>query len=69
MPRTSLDRSQYYYDYYSRTKDLRRYLYYQKKIQQQREDALYEPYGGKKAYYLNRLIEMGVVQITTSEKE
>lgn len=63
MPRYSVDRTQYYYNYYARTKDLRRYLYYQKKIQTQREEALYKPYGGEREYYRNRLIEMGVLQI------
>ena len=63
MPRHSLDRGAYYRNYYQLKKDLIRMRYIEKKEQKQREEELYEPYGGKKNYYKNSLINSGFLVI------
>tara|TARA_R110002020_G_C16316471_1_gene774308 strand:+ start:6047 stop:6229 length:183 start_codon:yes stop_codon:yes gene_type:complete len=51
MPHITADRSGYYKYYYLRQKDLRRFMYYEKKERKKEMDELYEEYGGEKAYY------------------
>lgn len=64
MPRSSLDRSQYYRNYYQLHKELIRNRYYEKKEQLKREEELYAPYGGVKNYYKQRMIDNGWLIVT-----
>lgn len=64
MPRSSLDRTQYYRNYYQLKKELIRNRYYEKKEQLKREEELYAPYGGKKNYYKQHLIDNGWLIVT-----
>jgi len=57
MPRPSVDRTQYYRDYYLRNKDIKRYQYYEKKQKQIDNAELYAPYGGEAAYYKMKYVE------------
>ncbi len=59
MPRHSLDRTQYYRNYYQLKKELIRVKYIEDKERRQRQKELYEPYGGEKNYYKNSLIQAG----------
>ena len=51
MPTLTADRTEYYRQYYLQTRDLRRYLYYEKRAKENDNNKLYAPYGGEKAYY------------------
>tara|TARA_R110000787_G_scaffold125982_3_gene237165 strand:+ start:5661 stop:5855 length:195 start_codon:yes stop_codon:yes gene_type:complete len=58
MPETERkDRTQYYKDYYCKTKDHIKYRYYEKKERKSESDKIYEPYGGEKAYYIMKMKE------------
>jgi len=63
MPRSSLDKSAYYRNYYQLKKELIKAKYYEKKEQKQREEEMYEPYGGESQYYKNSLINSGFLII------
>tara|TARA_Y100001963_G_C6672922_1_gene395986 strand:- start:746 stop:934 length:189 start_codon:yes stop_codon:yes gene_type:complete len=45
------DKTKYYRDYYLRTKDLRKFTYYEKKDRAEEMNKLYAPYGGEKEFY------------------
>lgn len=51
MPSRSSHTTKYYRDYYFRTKELRKFQYYEKKDREEENKKQYEAYGGEKAYY------------------
>ena len=51
MPHITADRSGYYKYYYLNQKNLKQFMYYEKKERKRQMDILYEEYGGEKEYY------------------
>ena len=51
------DRTQYYKEYYFKKKDLRKYLYYEKREKDREMKKVYEDYGGERKYYIMKMKE------------
>ena len=47
----------YYKEYYNTKKHLYKIRYEEKKIQKQKQKELFEPYGGEKNYYKDKILE------------
>ena len=61
-------RTEYYRQYYLKTKDRYRMYYYEKKQRRLENDGMYEEYGGEEQYYKDALIKSGLLGITKSNE-
>ena len=55
-----LDRTQYYLNYYNRSKFLYKIKYREKRDKERRNVELYDTYGGEPEYYKNELLRWGM---------
>ena len=53
----------YYYSYYQSNKQRISNYYYEKKARHKRNEEIYKDYDSEEAYYKNKLIEMGFLEI------